>query len=111
MAGEPSAAVTAASALPRLEELSTEPPAGPTVMSRTHADAMRKGVARLKSHLKDPEEAEAFLRVLVLGYLGEWSAMYALGSREAGSATERTILMIRQDTVQQMVAELGRTPG
>lgn len=95
--------------LQRLEDLSTEPPAGPTVMSRAHADAMRKGVARLKSHLKDSSEAKDLLRVLVLTYLQEWSEMYQTGTRELGlNSTERTILVIRQDTVQQMVHELGQ---
>jgi hypothetical protein len=96
--------------LARLEDLSTEPPAGPTVMRNAHDDAMRKGVARLKSHLKDPGEAKDLLRVLMLTYLQEWSSMYAEGTRQLGlNSTERTILVIRQDTIQQLVSELGRT--
>lgn len=91
-----------------LEGLTVEPPAGPTIMRTTHDNAMRKTAARLKAHLAKPEEAGDLLRVAVLSYLGEFAAMYAVGAREAALPTERVILQIRQDTVQQMVAELGR---
>lgn len=90
-----------------ITSLPMEPPAGPTVMQQTHANAMRKGVALVKAHLKKPAEAEDFLRVAVLGYLEEWAQTYYRGSREAANTTDRTILQIRMDTVQQMTAELA----
>jgi hypothetical protein len=93
--------------IPDISSLPQEPPAGPTVMQATHANAMRKAVATVKSHLKDPAEAEDFLRALVLSYLEEWAQTYYRGSREAANATERTILQIRMDTVQQMTTELA----
>jgi hypothetical protein len=97
--------------VPDISSLPLEPPAGPTVMQQTHANAMRKGVALVKAHLKDPEEAEDFLRVAVLGYLEEWAQTYYRGSREAANGNDRTLLMIRMDTVQQMTAELGTKVG
>lgn len=93
---------------PDITSLPKEPPVGPTVMEKTHANAMRKGVALVKAHLKHPDEAEDFLRVAVLGYLEEWAQTYYRGSREAANTTERTILSIRMDTIQQMTAELAK---
>lgn len=92
--------------LPALESLSTEPPAGPTVMQQTHENAMRRTVAMIKPWLNDRKGAEDAVRVVLLAYLEEWAQTYYRGSREAVAATDRVILQIRQDTVQQMVGEL-----
>jgi hypothetical protein len=111
---EPSEGATAASKKARqeaLESLSTEPPAGPTVMRQTHQHALGKVGKLLKPHLKDGQDAEDVLRAAVLAYLEEWAQLYYRGSREAVVATERVILQIRQDTVQQMTVELGTIDG
>ena len=96
---------------PALEGLSTEPPAGQTIMSQTHANALERTAKLLKPHLKDEADAKDVLRAAVLAYLEPWAQMYYQGSREAAGATERVVLQIRQDTVQQMTAELGRDLG
>ena len=93
----------------RLEDLPTEVVAGPTVMEQAHANGVRKAITRLKPHLNDRGEAEDALRVAMLTYLTEWAAMYAQGVREVVAPTDRVILQIRQDTVGQMAAELGKT--
>ena len=105
---EPDARLTRnAHVLPALESLSTEPPAGPTIMRQAHEQALKKVGKLLKPYLKDGENGQDALRAAVLAYLEEWAQMYYRGSREAGTATERVILQIRQDTVQQMTHELG----
>lgn len=93
---------------PALESLPHEPPSGPSVMAKAHADGLRKASAKLKPYLANRDDAEAALRVAVLMYLAEWGMMYAVGAREAAMPTDRVIIQIRQDTVQQMVAELGK---
>lgn len=92
-----------------LEDLSTEPPAGPTVMSQAHADGMRKAVALLKNRLVEPERAEESVTAAVLVYLTEWAETYARGSQEAVDMTTRTIIQIRSDTMHQISLEL-RSP-
>jgi hypothetical protein len=93
----------------RLEELSTEQPGGPTAMQTAHANGMRKTISRMKSQLKDPDDAEALIRMGLLTYLKEWDSVYNEGISESVSGTTRTILVIRQDTVGQMMRELGES--
>jgi hypothetical protein len=103
---------SSANASVRLEDLNPEPPAGLSEMAKAHADGLRKAVDRLKAHLNDRQEAPDVLRVAVLTYLNAWAERYAEGTRVLGLGNvERTILVIRQDTVQQMVAELGKPTG
>lgn len=99
--GEPSRAVT-------LESLSTEPPAGPSVMQRTHERAMHRVLGYMKNHFKKPEKAEESVRHAALLYLREWEKTYKQGVRESPSGVDRTILDIRRDTVVQIMAEIGR---
>lgn len=101
---EPSRAVT-------LAELTsnTEPPAGPTVMSRAHANGLRKAVAMIKNRFKDPEKAEMSLRLAAITYLQDWEATYKQGVSESPSTVDRTILDIRRDTVRQILTELSRS--
>lgn len=91
---------------PEIRELSTEPPAGPTVMAQAHADGFRQAVALLKNRLTEPARVEETVRATVLTYLEQWAAMYARGAREAASPTERVIIQIRQDTMAQLAREL-----
>lgn len=93
-----------------LDELSTEPPAGPTVMLQAHTDGMRKAVALLKNRLVAPERAEETVQAAVLVYLTEWAETYSRGAREAADMTTRTIIQIRSDTLHQISLEL-RPPG
>jgi hypothetical protein len=86
-----------------------EPPAGPTPMRRAHADGMRKTVARVKAWLKPGQDPDAAVKAALLSYLGEWNKMYGVGAGQTRlTSTERTILTIRQDTIQQLLTELER---
>jgi hypothetical protein len=99
---EPSRPVT-------LESLSTEPPAGPTVMQRTHEHAMRRVVKLTKNWFKRPDQAEERMKAALVLYLREWVATYRQGVAETHiSAVDRTILSIRQDTVVQIMSEIAR---
>lgn len=93
-----------------LDSLSTEPPAGPTVMQRANADGMRQAVALLKNRLVEPERVEESVKAAVLTYLTAWAEMYARGSREAADMTTRTIIQIRSDTLHQIALEI-QPPG
>lgn len=90
-----------------LDDLSTEPPAGPTVMKRAHDDGMRKAVALLKNRLIEPERAEETVTAVVLTYLTDWAETFARGSQEAVDMTTRTIIQIRSDTLHQIALELA----
>lgn len=96
--------------VPRLEDLEPGPVAGPTAMTRAHRNGLRKMLGRARPwftpvHQKD---AETCLKVALLTYLKEWEAVYGEGTRVLGlSQTERTIMVIRQDTVQQIIKEIG----
>lgn len=95
---------------PRLEDLEPGPVAGPTHMARAHRNGLRKALGRVKPwftpvHQKD---AETCLKVLLLTYLKEWDAVYGEGSIVLGlNQTERTIMVIRKDTIQQILKEIG----
>lgn len=102
--GEPSLPVT-------LESLSTEPPAGPTVMQKTHERALHRVLGYLRNRFKDPEQAEDSVKHAALLYLREWEKTYKQGVRETPSPVDRTILDIRRDTVTQIMAEIGRQPA
>lgn len=91
-----------------LESLSTEPPAGPTVMAQAHADGLRKATAMLKNRLKAPEATEESIHGVLVLYLAEWARIYKQGVSESPSTVDRTILDIRRDTVAQILAEIGR---
>jgi hypothetical protein len=111
--GEPSLAVTQAEVRARqqrLEDLSTEAPAGPTVMETAHANGMRKAVSLLKSRFADrsKDRAEAGVKAALVIYLREWHDIYKRGVAESASQVDRTILDIRRDTVLQILAEIGR---
>jgi hypothetical protein len=93
-----------------LESLSTEPPAGPTVMQKTHERAMHRVLGYLKNRFKNPEQAEESVNHAALLYLREWEKTYRQGVRETASPVDRTILDIRRDTVVQIMAEIGRQP-
>lgn len=100
----------ASSEQPALEALNPEPPGGPTAMQQAHVNGMRKTLARMKNQLKDPEHAEESIKAGLLTYLGEWEEMYGDGVRSSGlTTTERTILVIRRDTIHQAIKELGGT--
>jgi hypothetical protein len=96
--------------LPRLEDLEPGPVAGPTVMTRAHRNGLRKMLGRARpwfssAHQRD---AETCLKVALLTYLKEWEAVYSEGTMVLGmSQTERTIMVIRQDTVRQIIKEIG----
>jgi hypothetical protein len=95
--------------LPRLEDLPQGPVAGPTAMTRAHLNGMRKTVSRIKAWLKPEQSPQAATKALLLTYLGEWEKVYGEGVDVLGlSQTERTIMVIRRDTVQQMLNELAR---
>jgi hypothetical protein len=98
---EPSRAVT-------LESLSTERPAGPTVMQQAHANGMRRAVALLKNRFKVPEKAQDDFQGALLIYLRDWERTYKQGVQETPGTVDRTILDIRRDTVAQIMAEIGR---
>lgn len=93
--------------LPRLEDLSTEPPAGPNELDRAHDNGLRKATALLKNRLVEPERAEETATALVLAYLLEWAEMYAVEASDAGNMTERTIIRIRQDTMEQIARKMA----
>jgi len=95
--------------LPRLDELSTEPPAGPNELDRAHDNGMRKAAALLKNRLTEPERAEETATAVVLAYLLEWAEMYGVEASDAGNLTERTIIRIRQDTMHQIAGKLAPT--
>lgn len=101
---EPSRAVT-------LESLSTEPPAGPTVMAQAHANGLRRALALVKNRLKSPEKAADDVQGVLVLYLREWERIYKQGVSETPSTVDRTILDIRRDTVVQILAEIGRAPA
>lgn len=111
---EPSLAVTRAEAdarAARLEDLSTEPPAGPTVMQQAHRNGMRKALAMMKGRFADRRKAHAeeTIRAGLVLYLREWHNTYKQGVAETPVSTvDRTILDIRRDTVAQILAEIGR---
>lgn len=91
-----------------LEELERGPVAGPTVMRRAHLNGLRKAVARGKAWFRVDQPAEPALKALLLTYLGEWEHVYGEGVEVLGMTnTERTIMVIRRDTVQQMLRELA----
>jgi hypothetical protein len=91
-----------------LESLSHDPVAGPTEMTRAHRNGLRRAVARAKAWFKPGQQAEACLKVALLTYLAEWEKVYGEGTMILGlTTTERTILTIRRDTVQQMLREIG----
>lgn len=94
--------------IPDISSLSTEEPAGPTIMAKTHENAMRKTNALMKPHLNDRKEAKDAVTATVLSYLEAWAQTYYQGSQEAVASTERVILQIRQDTIQQLVTELAK---
>lgn len=98
---EPSRAVTLAS-------LSTERPAGPTVMQRAHENGLRRVARMLKNHFKDPAKAEEDIRGALVVYLREWERTYKQGVSESPSNVDRTILDIRRDTVVQILTEISR---
>lgn len=104
MKEEPSRAVTLAS-------LSTEPPAGPTVMQRAHENGLRRVARMLKNHFLDPAKAEDDIRGALVLYLREWEKIYKQGVSESPSTVDRTILDIRRDTVAQILREIGRPPA
>lgn len=92
----------------RLEELDPAPVAGTTHMRRAHLDGVRKALARAKPWFKPGQSPSAALTTILLTYLREWDEMYGEGSTVLGlSQTDRTILVIRRDTVQQMMRELA----
>jgi len=95
--------------LPDLSSLSTEPPAGPNELDRAHANGMRKASSLLKNRLTDPERVEETVTAVVTAYLLEWAEMYGVEASDAGNMTERTIIRIRQDTMQQIAGLL--VPG
>jgi hypothetical protein len=94
--------------IPDISTLDHEPVGGPTQMTRAHQNGMRKVLARAKSWFKPEHQAEPCLKVALLTYLGEWERVYDQGTRILGlTQTERTIMAIRQDTVQQILRELA----
>lgn len=103
--GEPSRAVTMAELT-----TNTEPPAGPTVMQRTHERAMHRVLGFMRNRFKDPAKAEESVKHAALLYLREWEKTYRQGVTESPSTVDRTILDIRRDTVVQIMAEIGRQP-
>lgn len=92
----------------RLEDLSTEAPAGPTVMRQAHQNGERKACAVLKNRLAEPQRAEDTLHQVLVSYLRAWHDMYRQGVRETVNPMDRTLLDIRRDTVIQILAEVGR---
>lgn len=101
--GEPSRPVTLAS-------LSTERPAGPTVMQQAHKNGLRRAVALIKNRLKVPGMAESDFQQALVAYLSAWQATYKQGVDESPSTVDRTILDIRRDTIAQILGEIGRAP-
>jgi hypothetical protein len=94
--------------LPRLEDLESGPVAGPTVMTRAHRNGLRKMLGRAKPWFTKDVHPEPALKALLLTYLKEWEAVYGEGSMVLGlNQSERTIMVIRQDTVQQIIREIG----
>jgi hypothetical protein len=91
-----------------LEAQATEPPAGRTVMARTHANGNRKAIALLKNRLTEPGTVEDAVRSVLVLYLTEWARAYRQGVSETPSTVDRTILDIRRDTVVQILSEIGR---
>ena len=87
--------------------LSTEPPAGPTVMRKAHENGMRRVLALLKNRFKQPEKAADDIQQALVIYLKAWHDTYKLGVSESPSTVVRTILDIRRDTVVQILAEIG----
>jgi len=95
--------------LPNLSELSHEPVDGPTPLKKAHANGLRKTVARVKSWLKPGQDPETAVKVALLTYLGEWKVTFNEGSRISQlTSTERTIFMIREDTVDKIITEISR---
>lgn len=89
-----------------------EPPAGPTVMAKAHANGLRRILGMLKNHFKQPEHAQRDLCTALCVYLREWERVYKQGVSESPSTVDRTILDIRRDTVVQILAEISRDlPG
>lgn len=94
--------------LPRLEELEQGAVAGPTPMRRAHREGLRKSVGRCKAWFKPQIDCETALRTVLLTYLREWDTVYGEGVEALGlTNTERITLVIRQDTVKQIIRELG----
>jgi hypothetical protein len=94
--------------IPALEDLEPGPVAGPTHMTRAHRNGLRKATARCKAWFKPGVNCETALKAALLTYLTEWDAVYGQGSIVLGlNQTERTIMVIRKDTIQQIVRELG----
>lgn len=92
----------------RLEDLDPSPVAGTTHMRRAHLNGLRRSVARCKAWFKPEVNCETALKAAFLTYLKEWEAVYGEGSIVLGlNQTERTIMVIRQDTIQQIMREFG----
>lgn len=95
--------------LPALEDLPSEPVAGLTAMARAHRNGLRRVVGRAKAWFKPGVQAETAVRTVLLTYLKEWQEVYNEGTQALGlTNTERITLVIRRDTVEQMLKELGR---
>lgn len=94
---------------PTLDQLEQQGPiAGPTVMTRANREGLRKAVAKAKSWFKPGVSAETAIKAAVVVYLNEWAKTYGQGVQASHlTSTERTILSIRQDTVQQILRELA----
>jgi hypothetical protein len=91
-----------------LEDLEPGPVAGPSAMTRAHRNGLRKAVARCTAWFKPEIDCETALRTALLTYLKAWSEIYGEGTAVLSlTQTERTIMVIRQDTVRQILAELG----
>jgi hypothetical protein len=93
-----------------LEDLEPGPVAGPTPMRRAHANGLRKAVAMIRAWLEPEhrEHADSVVNTVLRLHLQEWAKVYHEGVEVlALSQTERTVMVIREDTVRQILAELG----
>lgn len=91
-----------------LEDLEPGPVAGPTAMRKAHQNGMRKTLARVKPWLKPEQSPEGAIKVALLTYLKEWDKIYGEGTGVlALTQVERTVMVIRQDTVKQILHEIG----